>query len=558
MYEIPIYKAEREAGLEAAIKAQASVCYASVCEPDPQMLEQAQARVKMMEWAKSSVQSHMNLHPFKSLLVSVGWNKNSDVFIPEEVWAARRTPEDQPINLEHDSTKIRGHITGQYPVNADMERLADDLAVDELPKKFHIVTAAVLYKHYEDEDVKAEMKEIIEEMAEGKWYVSMECLLRGFDYAVIDAKGSHSIIPRCDESSFLTKHLRAYGGDGKYQGYKLGRLLRNITFSGKGLVKKPANPESVIFAEASAFSGSHQQISQVFVTSGYSSPSDQQSPDQQEIQSIMPTEIELLKDQLAKANEEKTQAVAALKEVETKKLSDLEGQLKAKAEEATNVATKLAETEKVLTETKAALAEVKTQLETIQVEAKKTQRLSVIKEKLGFEGEKAEKLATSLAALSDEDFAQAADYMAEKVAAYKGAKPDGDADKSVNRTEVENDHGAGHPDADGLKTSPASQPDKKPVKTVEVNETPRQSADKPGTSKVGPMVTAKEDVETDVNESAADASVETAVADTEASLATASEQTDEKVESTRAAIWDFMTAGNYMKHAPRRQAKSNE
>merc|ERR1711966_443042 len=41
-------------------------------------------------------------------------------------------------------------------------------------------------------------------------------------------------------------HLRSYGGSGEYQGYKIGRALKNIAFSGKGPVSKPANPRSVI------------------------------------------------------------------------------------------------------------------------------------------------------------------------------------------------------------------------------------------------------------------------------------------------------------------------
>ena len=34
----------------------------------------------------------------------------------------------------------------------------------------------------------------------------------------------------------------------------IGRLLRNITFCGKGYVKKPANPDSIIFSETTDFS----------------------------------------------------------------------------------------------------------------------------------------------------------------------------------------------------------------------------------------------------------------------------------------------------------------
>ena len=67
----------------------------------------------------------------------------------------------------------------------------------------------------------------------------------GFNYALTGENGDHKILAR-DEESFLTKHLRAYGGSGEYEGYKIGRALSNIAFSGKGLVSKPANPRSVI------------------------------------------------------------------------------------------------------------------------------------------------------------------------------------------------------------------------------------------------------------------------------------------------------------------------
>ena len=55
-----------------------------------------------------------------------------------------------------------------------------------------------------------------------------------------------SQLRKAEYSAFLKKHLRAYGGSGEYQGYKIGRALSNISFSGKGLVSKPANPRSVI------------------------------------------------------------------------------------------------------------------------------------------------------------------------------------------------------------------------------------------------------------------------------------------------------------------------
>ena len=88
---------------------------------------------------------------------------------------------------------------------------------------------------------------MIRQIEAGQMYVSMECIFRGFDYAVQDPTGDNHIVARNEDTAFLTRHLRAYGGSGVFQDHKVGRLLRNITFSGKGFVEKPANPESVIF-----------------------------------------------------------------------------------------------------------------------------------------------------------------------------------------------------------------------------------------------------------------------------------------------------------------------
>jgi hypothetical protein len=71
--------------------------------------------------------------------------------------------------------------------------------------------------------------------------------------------GETKIVKRNEASAFLTKHLRSYGGDGIYEDYKVGRLLRNLSFSGKGLVSKPANPRSVILEGNDLFDESKAQ-----------------------------------------------------------------------------------------------------------------------------------------------------------------------------------------------------------------------------------------------------------------------------------------------------------
>jgi hypothetical protein len=79
-------------------------------------------------------------------------------------------------------------------------------------------------------------------------------LFPSFDYALRNSKGESKVVAREEASAFLSKHLRSYGGTGEYEGYEVGRLLRNISFSGKGLVSKPANPRSIILNDSQSFS----------------------------------------------------------------------------------------------------------------------------------------------------------------------------------------------------------------------------------------------------------------------------------------------------------------
>lgn len=197
-----------------------------------------------------------DLHRLYTILVTVGWNLNDDVFGVKEVWGARHSPEDKPFNLEHNPRHVIGHITGSVVVDDSYEVIPDDTSFDSLPSKFHILTSAVIYKHIKSRDEKLpdETKELLASIANGDWFVSMEALFSDFDYALTKA-GQQQVLARNEETAFLTKHLRIHGGMGEYQGYKLGRHLKDITFSGKGLVKKPGNPESYVFNDVTMFKG---------------------------------------------------------------------------------------------------------------------------------------------------------------------------------------------------------------------------------------------------------------------------------------------------------------
>jgi hypothetical protein len=246
---IDVFKAEREAGLEDLIRANASVALlADINLAEPFAIKES-AKVHML--AKAENRGQIDLHYLKTVMVSSGWNRNDDVFDAAEMWEARHTPEDKPFNLEHNQNDIIGHITGCVAADENLEPISDSASSTSLPDPFHIITTAVLYKIWEDPDRQARMDRLIAEIAHGRWFVSMEALFHGFDYSIKTAKG-HRLVSRNEKTAFLTKHLRAYGGDGIYEDAQIGRVLRKIVFSGKGLVKKPANPDSVILESANA------------------------------------------------------------------------------------------------------------------------------------------------------------------------------------------------------------------------------------------------------------------------------------------------------------------
>lgn len=154
----------------------------------------------------------------------------------------------------HDEKDIIGHITGNALVDFSGNEIDENTT--EIPSDFNILTTSVIYTAWSDIEQRERMEKIVAEIEQGKWYVSMECLFPNFDYALTGPNGESRVIKRAEASAFLTKHLRAYGGTGQYQDYKVGRLLRNLSFSGKGLVSKPANPRSIILDGNESFSES--------------------------------------------------------------------------------------------------------------------------------------------------------------------------------------------------------------------------------------------------------------------------------------------------------------
>lgn len=240
MNNIKIYAQEIADGIAEVINNNNSITYASLAKESLTEHDKIPLQVSIA----SANPNQLDLFYLESVLASTGWNDNHDIFLPDEMWAARATPEDKQFNYMHDEKDIIGHITGNYVTDYSGNIIPSDS--EQVPKEFNIVTSAVIYTSWTDPELTARMNKIIAEIKEGKWFVSMECLFPNFDYELKSESGERKLITRSEATAYLSKYLRAYGGDGVYQGYTIGRVLRNYTFSGKGLVNRPANKKSLI------------------------------------------------------------------------------------------------------------------------------------------------------------------------------------------------------------------------------------------------------------------------------------------------------------------------
>jgi len=240
-----IFEQEKLDGLEHNLSTSASIIYASVVEPlsyKPHTIN-----YNIPEATIASLDDS-DLYYIQCILVTSSWNKNDDIFDKTEVWAAKNTPEDKPTNLEHNEGIIVGHITSNWPITEDGKEIDPNTSITDLPEKYHILTGSVIYKGFTDSILRDRSEKLIAEIQNGTKYVSMECFFKGFDYGILNkTTGSYKVLGRNEETAYLTKYLRAYGGMGEHDEYKIGRVLRNITFTGKGFVDKPANLDSIIF-----------------------------------------------------------------------------------------------------------------------------------------------------------------------------------------------------------------------------------------------------------------------------------------------------------------------
>lgn len=372
--------------------------------------------------SKASEVTDPTLYPLDSIFASVGWNLNDDVFTKEELWKARQSTVDKPVNRGHNARDIVGHTKAYMVLDKDLNVIPENTIPETLPDFFHLATSAVLYKAWEDEEMEKSIAQLIEEIQQDKWYVSMECFFKGFDYAIIDPKTSDKyVIARTKETAFLTKNLMIYGGRGEYQGYRIGRQLRNIVFNGKGIVEQPANPESIIFSNITPFAHA-KVINNVYdITESEKSIKETMMPEN--TNDALIAELKAAKASLeAKVDELTKTASDAANHVVNAKVENLTKEVETRDATIAELNKKVSDLEAVKAEMNAGLAEAnkkfaeaEEKLNKIATDALRNTRINTLVE-AGLNKDEATAKAEKFAGLNDEMFA-------EIVALAKASKP---------------------------------------------------------------------------------------------------------------------------------------
>lgn len=252
---IEIFEQERKDGLAELISFNSIASVLDIFESKDSQVDFNINAVKELIATAQIDLTDDTLFTMQSILVTLGWNLNDDIFLKEEVYPARQTPVNKPFNRMHNQDDIIGHMTNAILLDSNLNVVEDDFE--------HIAVSSVVYKAWRDKDKEQEIAQLISEILDGQWKVSMECLFSNFDYGLVDQNGKQVIVKRTPETSYLSKSLRKYGGSGTYNGNRIGRVLRDINFCGKGLVKRPGNPHSVVLNSNMKFFGAVASLNEI-------------------------------------------------------------------------------------------------------------------------------------------------------------------------------------------------------------------------------------------------------------------------------------------------------
>lgn len=349
-----------------------------------------------------------DLYPLDYILMSTVWNENDDVFTPTETFVSKNTSINKPLNIEHEFERIVGHSVGYEILSEDGKVLQEDgIAIDSLPEKFHLKGKSVIYQIGHTDEQQEKIDKLIIDIKKGKYYISVEALFPNFDYMLKSSNGECKIIERNKTTAFLTKYLRIYNGSGVYDSYKIGRVPRNIIFSGQAIVETPANPNSIIFAKKNNFL-SFSKIQTVYSFTESKIKEVKMENDNKDLIAGLQKQIQELNEKnnsliasVSKVDAEKLKNELEVKVSEVKNLNDEVVKLKANLVEKDSV---ISNSQKQAEEAVKQLNELKAKLSEIENENRFNLRANLVKEKLQLEIEKSKEIVNTLVSLNDEQF----------------------------------------------------------------------------------------------------------------------------------------------------------
>lgn len=259
------------------------------------------------------VDAQQDLIVVESVLVSTGINKNDDVFLPKELACIHGTGKHKPVNVEHQDEQIVGHMIESFPTDKEGNRIGNDVINDpeKIPSSFDLTNRAVVYAYVFPQLA----HEIREKASSNELFVSVEVWYKGYDYLVGD-----SVVRRNESTAMVFDPvLRINGGTGFVDGAKVGRALRGMLIAGVGLVKNPANEESVI-KSVSHEPGDNKEVKASDLI------------DKFRIGYFNSEEVDMTKDRAGKEEEKKTTSAAEQSEEATEDLDKKEEGVTGKAE----------------------------------------------------------------------------------------------------------------------------------------------------------------------------------------------------------------------------------
>ena len=192
-----------------------------------------------------------DLQYFSAIFVSSGENLNHAYFLGSELVQAEGTIVNKALDVEHSEDEIIGHIYERAFMDKegkplDMTELASRETASLDGQEMHVAIAGIIYKN--------RFPNIADEVAAGKWKVSMECYYQNYDVKIGDLmlapKDAEALGLATADDKILGRFAKVLKNGKEIAEGEIARVLRGICFSGCGIVKNPANPPSVILETA--------------------------------------------------------------------------------------------------------------------------------------------------------------------------------------------------------------------------------------------------------------------------------------------------------------------